>query len=276
MTSMAQNRFTAVVLAADRTADDPVARAAGVACKALAPVGGRPMLLRVLDALADSSAVGDVILCGPPEALVQRDTVLRRRLEDGRIRWVPPERSPSTSALAALRTAPAGAPVLLTTADHALLRPEVIDHFCREARATGGDVTAGLASYERVMERFPGMRRTRTRFSDGAVCGCNLFAFLTPDGCKAADLWRQVEQDRKHPVRMLNRLGWGVVARYLLGRLSLEGALAHISRRMGLRVRAVLLPFPEAAVDVDTVGDWHFAESIAVQHRAEEGDRGAP
>ena len=122
---------------------------------------------------------------------------------------LPPERSPSTSALAALRTAPAGAPVLLTTADHALLRPEVIDHFCREARATGGDVTAGLASYERVMERFPGMRRTRTRFSDGAVCGCNLFAFLTPDGCKAADLWRQVEQDRKHPVRMLNRLGWG-------------------------------------------------------------------
>jgi hypothetical protein len=67
-----------------------------------------------------------------------------------------------------------------------------------------------------------------------------------------------------------------VVARYLLGRLSLEDALAHISRRMGLRVQAVLLPFPEAAVDVDTVGDWHFAESIAVQRRAEEGGRGAP
>ena len=65
-------------------------------------------------------------------------------------------------------------------------------------------------------------------------------------------------------------------ARYLLGRLSLKDALAHVSRRMGLRVRAVLLPFPEAAVDVDTVGDWQFAESIAGQRRAEEGDRGAP
>ena len=43
--------FTAVVLAGDRTADDPVARAAGVPCKALALVGGRPMVHRVLEAL---------------------------------------------------------------------------------------------------------------------------------------------------------------------------------------------------------------------------------
>jgi len=54
-----------------------------------------------------------------------------------------------------------------------------------------------------------------------------------------------------------------VVARYLLGRLSLPDALGHISGRMGVRVGAVLLPFPEAAVDVDTVEDWRFAESLA-------------
>jgi hypothetical protein len=32
---------------------------------------------------------------------------------------------------------------------------------------------------------------------------------------------------------------------------------------MGLRVAVVILPFPEAAVDVDTVSDWHFAQAIA-------------
>jgi GTP:adenosylcobinamide-phosphate guanylyltransferase len=276
MTFIGQNRFTAVVLAADRSPDDPVARAAGVACKALAPVGGRPMLLRVLDALAGSPAVGGVILCGPPEPVVRRDAGLRRLRDDGRFRWLPPERSPSTSALAALRVASADSPVLLTTADHALLRPEVIDHFCREALTTGADVAAGLASYEQVMERFPGMRRTRTRFSNGAVCGCNLFAFLSPEGRRAADLWRQVENDRKHPVRMLNRLGWGVVVRYLLGRLSLEAALSHVSRRMGVTVGAVRLPFAEAAVDVDTVADWHFAESIAARRETASAGRGAP
>jgi hypothetical protein len=62
---------------------------------------------------------------------------------------------------------------------------------------------------------------------------------------------------------MIGQLGWGVVIRYLLHRLSLKDALRHISDRMGLRVAVVILPFPEAAVDVDSVSDWHFAHAIA-------------
>jgi len=37
--------FSAIVLAGDCLPDDPVARAAGVPCKALVPVGGVPMVL---------------------------------------------------------------------------------------------------------------------------------------------------------------------------------------------------------------------------------------
>jgi hypothetical protein len=54
-----------------------------------------------------------------------------------------------------------------------------------------------------------------------------------------------------------------VVLRYLLGRLSLKDASRHISRRMGLQAGVVILPFPEAAVDVDSVGDWQVAQRIA-------------
>jgi hypothetical protein len=62
---------------------------------------------------------------------------------------------------------------------------------------------------------------------------------------------------------MIGQLGWGVVVRYLLRRLSLKDALRQISDRMGVRVAVVILPFPEAAVDVDSVSDWHFAQAIA-------------
>ena len=78
-----------------------------------------------------------------------------------------------------------------------------------------------------------------------------------------ADLWRRVENERKRPVKMLSELGWLVVLRYLLGRLSLKEALRRISQRMGVRVGVVLLPFPEAAVDVDSVADWQVAQRIA-------------
>ena len=38
-----------------------------------------------------------------------------------------------------LQSLPEAAPVLLTTADHALLHSEVVDHFCAAARRTGVD-----------------------------------------------------------------------------------------------------------------------------------------
>ncbi len=263
MTNVCTQRFTAIVLAADRTPNDPVAIAAQVPCKALAPVGGRPMVLRVLDALVASGQIKTCILCGPPRAIVEREPLLQERLASSALSWLAPGATPSTSVAGALAAIPRGTPVLVTTADHALLQPEMVSHFCREAFASGSDVVAALASYPQIMSKYPGMRRTRTRFRDGDFCGCNLFAFLTPESHAAADFWRRVENERKRPVKMLGELGWTVVLRYLLGRLSLDDALQHISRKMGLRVGVVIMPFPEAAVDVDSAGDWDMVRDIA-------------
>ena len=66
---------------------------------------------------------------------------------------------------------------------------------------------------------------------------------------------------------MIGRLGWMAALRYLLGLLSLKDGLRLISERMGIKVGAVILPFPEAAVDVDSVSDWHFAQAIASRAR---------
>lgn len=263
MTNVCAKRFTAVVLAADRTPNDPVATAARVPCKALAPVGGRPMVFRVLDALAGSDQVEGCVLCGPPPAVVDREPALRQRLASPGFRWLAPGATPSTSVAAALSSIPRGTPVLVTTADHALLRPEMVVHFCRQALGSGCDVVAAMASYPQIMAKYPGMRRTRTRFRDGDFCGCNLFAFLTPESHAAANFWRRVEKERKRPVKMLGELGWMVVLRYLLGRLSTDDALQHISRRMGIRAGLVIMPFPEAAVDVDSAADWDTVREIA-------------
>jgi len=267
MTIQPLQSFTAIVLAAARTAEDPVARAAGVSCKALAPVEGRPMLFRVLDALENSDPISSCILCGPPAAIVDREPLLRQRLAVSGVTWLPPQTTPSTSALSALRSVHGETPVLLTTGDHALLTSAMIEHFCREALLSGCDLVAALAPYALIMENYPGMRRTRTRFSDGPFCGCNLFAFLTAASRSAADLWRQVESERKRPLKMIGRLGWMAALRYLLGLLSLKDGLRLISERMGIKVGAVILPFPEAAVDVDSVSDWHFAQAIASRAR---------
>ena len=255
--------FSAIVLAGERPGVSPVAEAAGVCCKALAEVAGQPMVSRVLDALEQSQSIGRKMLCGLPKAALAAVPVLDEALATGRIDWQEGVQSPSGSAFSALQQIDPSKPVLLTTADHALLTPQMVDHFCCAALASGADLVVAVASYSAVSEAFPGVRRTVTRLSDDGYCGCNLFAFMTPEARKVADIWRRVEQQRKRPWRLVSIIGWGSVLRYLLGRLSLQQALERLSGRFGLRIDAVVMPQPEASVDVDTVRDWKFARRLA-------------
>jgi len=259
------NKFTALVLAADRSPDDPVAKAAGVPCKSLAPIDGIPMVFRVLNALDASREINQRILCGPPKHIVDQESGLRNLIAAGEVAWFENRKTPSSSAYHVLRTLPKDIPVLLTTADHAMLSARIIDYFCSEARVTGCDVVVGVARYENVMKAYPETRRTATRLQDGAYCGCNLFAFLTPGARLAADFWRQVESERKKPLRMIRKLGWVPVLRYLLGRLSLVDALNSISQRLGFKTGAVIMPFADAAVDVDSAGDWKLVKKIVAK-----------
>jgi hypothetical protein len=145
----------------------------------------------------------------------------------------------------------------------------MVDHFCTTARSSGCDVLAGVARHELVAEAFPGTRRTVTRLKDGGYCGCNLFAFMTPQARTAADFWRRVETERKKPLRVVKVIGWIAVLRYLLGLLTLDQALSRLSLRMNLRAGAVQMPFAEAAVDVDKVDDWLLVESVLAKRQAE-------
>lgn len=257
--------FHAVVLAGDRGPEDPVAKHTGAPCKALVPVAGQPMLLRVLDALAASTAIDAVTLVGPQAAQVEQCPELAARIAAGALAWLPPQASPSQSAAAALAQVPADRPVLLTTADHALLRAPWVDAFCAQALASGQDAVVGLARHAAVQAAFPGSKRTALRFRDDAYCGCNLFAFLTPAGRRAPTFWRQLEQQRKRPHRLAAALGLGTLAAYLCGRLTLAGGLGRLSDKVGAQLGAVLLDDPRAAVDVDSVADFERVQSVLMR-----------
>ena len=261
----AEPKFNAVVLAADRGPNDAVAAAAGVRAKCLTPVEGSPMLLRVIRALERSNRVESILLCGPAADVLGEAPELRQWIEDNRVRWIEPRASPSASAFAALESLPPGQPVLLTTCDHALLRPEMVRHFLAHASAGNLDVAVALAPHELVQSAYPRTRRTVLKFSDGHYCGCNLFAFLSPRGRDMARQWGRVENQRKKPVRVIGMVGWFSVLLYALGRLSLEGALQRISRQTGLAAGAVVMPFAEAAIDVDSAADLELAREIAAR-----------
>ncbi|SFQ15023.1 MobA-like NTP transferase domain-containing protein [Nitrosomonas cryotolerans] len=269
MTQIKRNkRFTALVLAADRTANDPITLYTGVPCKAIAPVCGTPMIIRVLDVLAASDLVSSTILCGPPESFLPACPELKHRIESGQVTWLPNLNSPARSAESGFKLLDKDTPVLLTTADHALLTPTTLEYFLNQSYAANADATVGLVKHEDMMTAFPGTKRTVTRLRDGGFCGCNLFTF-NPRGRELVTFWRQAEDMRKRPWRLiLQILGLRMVLAYLLGSLTLKQALKAVSEKSRVNIQAVILPDPQAGIDVDSVKDLQFAEMILTKTAA--------
>jgi CTP:molybdopterin cytidylyltransferase MocA len=254
--------LTALVLAGRRGPDDPVATAAGLSHKCLVPADGVPMLARVVEALAASRSVGSIVISIEDPDLVGDLERLSPRRKDGRLRVFPSAATPSLSALAAAKSLDQPFPLLITTADHALLTPDLVDFFAAAARESGADIVAGLVPAEVLVDAYPQSQRTFLRFRDGRYSSCNLFCVLTAAGLGVLDFWRRVERDRKRPWRIAGAFGIGTLIAYRLGRLTLDQALTRLSQTLEVVARAVIVPTAEAAIDVDKPSDLALVEEI--------------
>jgi GTP:adenosylcobinamide-phosphate guanylyltransferase len=266
-TQVSEPRFTALVLAGQRGGQDPVAQAAGVSHKCLVPAAGVPMLRRVVDALAASPSVGPIAVSIEQPALLADWQVPDR--PDGQLMALASAGSPSQSVLAAVEAVGVPYPLLITTADHPLLSPTMIETFCAGARRPGVDVAVGLTAREVIAEAYPDNRRTYIKFRDTGYSGANLFAIVSEEGLEAVRFWRRVERERKRPWRMVRAFGWRNLLDYLLVRVTLDQAMERASRVLGLRAAAVVLPFAEAAIDVDKPADLKLVEEILAQRELE-------
>lgn len=256
-------KFVAIVLAADRTANDPVTNKSGVVCKAFTPICGVPMIIRVLDALEASGMIDKIILCGPPESSLSACPELEQRIGSGYVTWVSNLDSPSQSANRGLEYIDKATPVFLTTADHALLTPEIVKYFLCESSKADSDATVGLVEYENVMTAFPGTRRTVIRLRDGNFCGCNLYAFLNYRGRDLVPFWKRAEDLRKQPWRLVGEiLGPIAILLYILRISKLNQALNAVSAKAGVSSQAVIIPYANAGVDVDKAEDIALVESV--------------
>jgi GTP:adenosylcobinamide-phosphate guanylyltransferase len=164
------------------------------------------------------------------------------------------------SVAAALKSGEAPFPLFVTTADHALLRPETIAEFLDAAQ--GADVAVGVVERVVVEARFPQTQRTWLRFRKGDWTGANLFYFASPAALPVIESWASVEQDRKKGYRLIARFGIGLLLRAATRTITLHDAVARAGRRLGATVRMVALSDPLAAVDVDKISDLELAEAV--------------
>lgn len=249
--------ISVLVLAGARASGDALALAHGTSSKALIEIAGQPMLARVLRALNLSGCFPNA----PYVSGLSAEALQQARAGEAARQAASISGGPAASLLGAIESG-VSLPLLVTTCDHALLTPAMVAHFIEEALRSGTDLSIGLAAKETIQAEYPETKRTYIPFGGSPMSGCNLFFVATPDALRIIQFWRQTEQDRKRPLRIAWQFGLITALRLLIGRPDVHKAFSLISHRLGARVGAVIMPFAEAAIDVDSQDDLALVQDI--------------
>ncbi|GGN03650.1 acylneuraminate cytidylyltransferase [Thermus composti] len=213
---------------------EPWAEKYGVRSKALVPYRGRPLAAWVMEALAGAGL--SVVYVGEAQGLSPSP------------RLVLPDRGSLLDNLEAALAHVEGR-VLVATADIPHLTPEAV-RFVLE-KAPKAALVYPIVPKEAVEARFPKTRRTYARLKEGTFTGGNLLLLDKALFFQALPLARRVVALRKRPLALARLVGWDVLFKLLLGRLSLGEVEARAGRILGVEAKALITPYPEVGVDVD-------------------------
>tara|TARA_R110000796_G_scaffold14011_19_gene45676 strand:+ start:26944 stop:27798 length:855 start_codon:yes stop_codon:yes gene_type:complete len=265
-----------ILLAAQRPGiTDPLAIAHNVSHKCIIPIGGKPLIMHVLETLAHHPAVGDIGISIERDGFAALAPVIAALGDAGtQIRCIPSQLSIADSVIAAI-TEMGDRPTMITTADNALLTAVAIQEMAN-VLSSGADVAVGLTTKPAVLSTHPQGQNRFYTFSDNHYSNCNLYGLSGAHALAAAEIFRGGGQFAKKIGRIIE--SFGVLNLLLLrsGMISLDGAMRRISKRIGLRVRPVVLTEGRNAIDVDNERTYQVVAKLLKQDARHAGSLAWP
>ena len=261
--------WNVILLAGQRPGPDPLAEHFGTGGKASIPISGKPMWTYVLKTLLATPQIGKIVILAQDRSMVCGPGT-RGLIDSERVIFAESVGGIAHSISAVIGRSPLTWPVLITTADHPLLTPEMVSEFIKGVG--GSDLAVAAIERRTVMQRYPMSKRTWLKFRHGAFSGANLFALKSPATIKALELWSKAEQDRKQALKLFWHFGPVLALRALVRTISFPAALHAAGRKLGVNASLVLLRHPEAAIDVDKLSDHKQVEGI-FRERAKTGKK---
>ncbi|MBI3998275.1 MAG: NTP transferase domain-containing protein [Armatimonadetes bacterium] len=234
--------------------------------KALVQINGRPAIRYPLAALRASRYIGDVCVVG------QRDA-LAAAVADESITIVPSGETLFGSVVAGLKALRDRPLVLGATADLSLLTGTMVDAFLQACAAIPvrykENIFVSVVPREDFTGPFALTEKLMVRFRDGTFCHGNLM-LLQPgllDNRVAMARINAIYAGRKG--RISSALAFGplvglafVFGVYFLHLLTMRQMAAIASRRFGLGIIPVPIPYAQVSLDVDEPTDYRLVTEV--------------
>lgn len=265
--------MTALVLAASRRGgDDPVARLGDTSHKCLVTVDGVAMIERVVTALLDSGCFGRILISIETADVLRRVDACRRWLDEGVIEVVASADNMADSVLRLADDIDDLLPLVVTTADNALHTPDLLRDFVSAFAAANGDAVAAVTREETVRAVYPNDSFGFFRFRDGGYSFCNLYGVRSARALEAAKIFRSGGQFRKRPWRILTVFGPLNLLLFRFQLTTLSGGFARVSRKLGVDIGTIELPYAYAPIDVDNPRTLEMSERVLRERRLDGRD----
>lgn len=262
--------YSALILAARRPGiEDPLATKHGVSHKCLIPMDGVPMIEHALRSLIESDYVGEIFISiDGPEAL--NDIGMIHDGTAGKPISIIQSRSNLFESVTDVLSVSSRFPVIICTADNALQTSEMVDHFCEAFTRRGTDAGVAMTDAKVIWAKYPDGQRRPYQLKDGKYSNCNLFGLKSDKAIVAARAFRGGGQFGKSKMRILKAFGLTNLIMYVTKALSLESMFRRISRKFGVSIAPILMPFAEAPIDVDNERTERIARGVLEARRSGE------
>jgi hypothetical protein len=230
----------------------PGLRALGIERVPLLQVQGETILARTIRCLRDGGGCRAVHVLAPPELPLPDLPGVAYAPYTGRL---------ISDGIAFVRDQVQDDYLLVAGGDCALLTPECITALVTEGLKLEADFVYPAVRRAVAEARFPGGKRTYRRFRDGTVTGGNVF-LVRRQYIVGAEPWlTELFARRKNPLAMGQLFGLGFLLLLIAGNAPLSLVEARVGRALRGKFRALLLDYPEIAVDIDKPADYLLLKS---------------
>jgi molybdopterin-guanine dinucleotide biosynthesis protein A len=218
--------------------------------KALLEIQGKPIIQWVLDAFSAAGLVDRVcvvglpilteLTCSKPLTLLPDHGGMLENIRAGTVEL--------------FGAHPQDKKVLISASDIPAITPSMVDWMVNLVQQSDHDIYYNVIQRQIMETRYPGSRRSYLKLKDMEVCGGDLNAINASAVMDEKAIYRGLIDTRKNVLKQASLIGFDTLFFLLIRQLTLEEAVATVSKRLAIRARALVCPYAEIGMDVDKPG----------------------
>ncbi|MDJ0625343.1 MAG: nucleotidyltransferase family protein [Candidatus Caenarcaniphilales bacterium] len=265
---MSYQKVVPIILAGKRQ-DDPLSEHFQVENKAFIELKGKCLIDWVLNSIEGTQ------LSEPYLSISEfQKELFEKKIQNHSYKFIlnNSNESPVLSCIKALDLIDEEKSLFITTADNPLLTPQIIKYFLDNCEKENADLIIGVVNGQdrfntNQVDNFSKLKRTWHKVNKSLwLSGANLFYWSKkslPNSLK--QILIKLETQRKSPLAFSStvaKIDFIFLLKYFFQLSSLKECERALSKTIGIQVKLLILPFPEACIDVDKISDYELAKTL--------------